>query len=357
MSRFAPIAPLVSCASLLACLCSWPAAHAADAPAAEEPPKPLFNYALGAIVGSSPDYAGGDGRKNSLRPAWAIEYGRFRLSTSRGSAFMGHGLGPRESGASATLAQGDQFNLSASLRIDKGRDGSDAPILVGLPSVRSTLRARVSAGYALTPRWSVGAGLSQDILGRDGGAQLSTSVGYTWPVTEQTKVTFGAGASFGDRTYLRGHFGVPAGGSGALPAFDPGAGLYSVDAGVEVMSAINRHWVILGAARVSQLKGDARRRQPPLHLAAVAQHEELADQHAGDHQHAQHQPAVGVGVGHRVVVADHDEQHRQGEVGVVHRALLADDAGPRIDLLAGVDLRHHLIGGGAFVEQHLHDAA
>src|SRR3989344_5038269 len=202
MSRSAPIAPLVSCASLLACLCSWPAAHAADAPAAEEPPKPLFNYALGAIVGSSPDYAGGDGRKNSLRPAWAIEYGRFRLSTSRGSAFMGHGL---------------------------------------------------------TPRWSVGAGLSQDILGRDGGAQLSTSVGYTWPVTEQTKVTFGAGASFGDRTYLRGHFGVPAGGSGALPAFDPGAGLYSVDAGVEVMSAINRHWVILGAARVSQLKGDARR--------------------------------------------------------------------------------------------------
>ena len=65
---------------------------------------PKFNYAIGGIVGSSPDYAGGDGRKNSLRPAWAIEYGRFRLSTSRGSAFMGHGLGPSESGASATLA-------------------------------------------------------------------------------------------------------------------------------------------------------------------------------------------------------------------------------------------------------------
>jgi len=113
---------------------------------------PKFNYAIGAIVGSSPDYAGGDGRKNSLRPAWAIEYGRFRLSTSRGSAFMGHGLGPRESGASATLAQSDRFSLSAALRIDKGRDGSDAPILVGLASVRSTLRARISAGYAITDR-------------------------------------------------------------------------------------------------------------------------------------------------------------------------------------------------------------
>lgn len=251
-----------SCVALLACLAAWPAARAAEAAAqdGDGPARPRFNYALGALVSSSPDYAGGHGRKNSLRPAWAVEYGRFRLSTSRGSAFMGHGLGPRDSGgASATLAQSDRFNLSASLRVDNGRDGSDAPILVGLPSVRSTLRARVSAGYAITSRWSVGAGLSQDILGRDGGAQLSTNIGYVWPVTEQTKVSFGAGASFADHTYLRGHFGVPAGGVGALPGFDPGAGLYSVDAGVEVMTALSRHWVVLGAARVSQLQGDARR--------------------------------------------------------------------------------------------------
>ena len=256
------IASLAACTTVLASLCAGLAAHAADAPAAstaEEPAGPQFNYALGAIVGSSPDYAGGAGRKNSLRPAWAIEYGRFRLSTSRGSAFMGHGLGPRESGASATLVERDRAYLSASLRIDNGRDGADAPILVGLPPVRSTLRARVSAGYALTPRWSVGAGLSQDILGRGGGAQLSVSVGYAWPVTEQTKVVFGAGASFGDRTYLRSHFGVPASSAGGLPAFAPGAGLYSVDAGVEVMSAIHRNWVVLAAARVSQLQGDARR--------------------------------------------------------------------------------------------------
>lgn len=243
----------------MALVCVVPVAHADADPGANEDGKPTLHYALGAIVSTGPDYAGGDGRKNSLRPAWAIEYGRFRLSTSRGSAFMGHGLRPRESGASATLAESDRFHLSASLRVDKGRDGSDAPILVGLPSVRSTLRARVSGGYALTERWSVGAGVSQDILGRDGGAQLSTSVGYTWPVTDQTKVTFGAGASFGDRKYVRSHFGVPDTGASALPAFSPRAGLYSVDAGVEVMSAINRHWVVFGAARVSQLKGDAAR--------------------------------------------------------------------------------------------------
>lgn len=255
MSRDCVLAPLRQPPLALAVLlCAVPAAWAEDAPA-----EPAFNYALGAIVGNSPDYAGGAGRKSSLRPAWAIEYGRFRLSTSRGGAIMGHGLGPRDSGASATLAQSERFRLSASLRIDNGRDDSDAPILVGLPTVRSTLRGRVSAGYALTRRWSVGVGLSQDILGRDGGAQLSTNVGYTWPITEQTKMAVGVGANFGDRSYLRGHFGVPQGSASALPAFDPRGGLYSVDAGAEVLHALNRHWVVLGAARVTQIRGDARR--------------------------------------------------------------------------------------------------
>lgn len=44
-----------------------------------------------------------------------------------------------------------------------------------------------------------------------------------------------------------------------LPAFDPKAGLYSVDAGVDVMVALSRHWVAVGGVSVSQLQGDARR--------------------------------------------------------------------------------------------------
>ena len=141
--------------------------EAPAAPKANESTK--LNYVLGAIVSSGPDYTGGDGRSVHVRPAWALEYGRFRLSTSRGSTLMGHGLEQRESGATAVLAENDQFNLSASLRLDNGRKSGDSPLLSGLPEVRSTLRARISAGYAITPRWSVGAGLSQDILGRDGG--------------------------------------------------------------------------------------------------------------------------------------------------------------------------------------------
>jgi hypothetical protein len=54
----------------------------------------------------------------------------------------------------------------------------------------------------------------------------------------------------------------------------------------------------------------------------VAQVEEVADEDAGRHDKGQHQPGMVIPVGHRVVVADHDEQHRQREVVIVHAALL-----------------------------------
>ena len=74
--------------------------------AAAPAPKPRVYYVLGAIVSSSPDYAGGAERSYGLRPAWALEYGRFRLSSSRGNALMGHGLTAQsESGARAMTAR------------------------------------------------------------------------------------------------------------------------------------------------------------------------------------------------------------------------------------------------------------
>ena len=70
------------------------------------------------------------------------------------------------------------------------------------------------------------------------------------------------GASLGDATFMRSQFGVadvaPGQGS-ALAPFTPGGGLYSVDAGMGVMTALSRRWVAFGAITVSQLRGDARR--------------------------------------------------------------------------------------------------
>ena len=55
------------------------------------------------------------------------------------------------------------------------------------------------------------------------------------------------------------------------------------------------------------------------------------------------------------MVADHDEQHRQREIGIVHRALLADDAGLGVGRFAGAHLRDHPLLPRDDVEEHVGD--
>ena len=233
-----------------------------DTPGASAQQSTPFNYAIGMAYAVSPSYVGSDERKSRLRPVLALQYGRFRLSSSRGSSVLRHGLDTRGSGASATLIERDRFNISASLRIDNGRDASDATRLAGLPEVRTTLRGRMTMGYAITERWSAGASVSQDLLGRAGGAQLNTGLQYALNLTPHTRFNMGAGAAFGDGTFMRSQFGVPDSAPGmgsALAPFAPGAGLYSVDVNMGVMTALSRRWVAFGTVALSQLRGDARR--------------------------------------------------------------------------------------------------
>ena len=78
-------------------------------------------------------------------------------------------------------------------------------------------------------------------------------------------------------------------------------------------------------------------------LPAVAHDEELPDRGAGEHHQDQHQPVARMVPGEAVVVAQHREQHRQREIGVVHTALLSALAVDGVDRLAGLDRRDHLL--------------
>ena len=88
---------------------------------------------------------------------------------------------------------------------------------------------------------------------------MSLNLGYSFPYSQQTRVSFGVGAGFAARQSPRSHFGVPAGSASLLPAFDPRAALDPGDAGEGGSVASRRHWVAVGGVSVSQLQGDARR--------------------------------------------------------------------------------------------------
>jgi outer membrane scaffolding protein for murein synthesis (MipA/OmpV family) len=234
--------------------------EAASTSTRTEPTSPTqLNYVLGVAYGWSPTYTGSDKHESHLSPVLSLQYGRFRLSSSRGNAVLNHGYDDRNSGASATLLEDDRFNLSASLRLDSGRSSSDDIRLLGLPEVRSTLRGRISVGYQFDDHWSVNTGLSQDLLGRSGGTQLGTSLHYTFDLNSSTRIGINAGADFANSTYMRSHFGVPVSASSPLPAFSASGGLYSVDMGLDVMTALSPRWVVFASANVSQLRGDASR--------------------------------------------------------------------------------------------------
>ena len=94
-----------------------------------------------------------------------------------------------------------------------------------------------------------------------------------------------------------------------------------------------------GDERDPHRRGD---RDPPCVATGVPQVEEVAHPRADHHQRNEDQPRMRMAVRERKVVADHREQHRQRQVVVVHRALLAAEAGRRVRLATGLLRTHEL---------------
>lgn len=222
-----------------------------------EPPEPRLSYLLGAGLRSSPNYSGAAGNRHRISPVWLVSYGRFKLSTGGANALLGYGAEMGGSGATATLLSLRDLQLNASLGFDNGRSASDDPRLSGLPDVRRTITGRLGLGLALGYGWAVGTGLTQDLLGRDAGSQVDTSLSYTWQVTPRTRLVLGGGTSWGNGTYMNSHYGVPAGAS-SLPAYQAGAGFYSRSIGISFTSALTPQWLVYGGLGGTQLRGPAR---------------------------------------------------------------------------------------------------
>ncbi len=220
---------------------------------------PPPRFLLGASLFNAPEYSGARHSEARLRPVWAYQHGRFRVSTSRAGGLLGFGGEAGGSGASAELISGERIKLGLALRVDGGRSSGDSPRLAGLPDVRRTLRGRLYAGYALNRQWSVSAGLSQDLMGRGGGATLGLGLGYRARLGERSEWSAGAGINIGDRRHLRSYYGISAQAaeSSGLARYRPGASASDLHAGLGLTTALGPHWVAFASLGVSQLLADA----------------------------------------------------------------------------------------------------
>lgn len=221
------------------------------------------DYLVGLSVGSARDPFGDSEQRLRAGGIWAFQLGRLRFASSGASALLYQGRDTVDSGVSTVLARSDAFSLNTSLSIDEGRDWSDEddPRFDGLPKIRTTVRGRVTLGYALSKRWSGSLRASQDLLGRGGGLRLDGGLVYRHPVSTQTHWDLAFGLGWANGTFRQTHHGVTPAGAAAsgMPAYAIGAGFDSASLGWRITSALSRRWVGYAGVGASQLLGATRR--------------------------------------------------------------------------------------------------
>ena len=243
------------------------ASHATDA---EQKPAPdelttaatPWSMVLGGAIISSPVYSGSNEREIKLRPLWALQYGRFRFAPSRAGAMLGASGGDNSAqslGASIDLFSAARITGGVAMRVDPKRKSSDNERLTGLPDIQATLRARAYAGYKITERWSLSAGVSQDILGRDGGGLANIDLSYGGRITPNVGWSVGTGMTYGDATYMKTHYGISQETSARTEraAYAPGAGVRDISIGGSLNVRFAPRWFGFVSAGVSQLQGGA----------------------------------------------------------------------------------------------------
>ena len=240
-----------------------PAAHATahsaepgEAPRPEDKPA-SFDYQVGVAMIWGASYSGSSKQTVKLRPVWGVQYGRFRLATSRASLVERSGGQGALPGASVELGSIDRWRFDAALRVDAGRKSKDAPELQGLPDIDPTLRLRLLAEYRLTEDARVGLNLSTDVANKRGGTLLSLDYGRGGSLAPQWRWSAGVGLQAADATYMNSYHGIPPGTTSAWPVYQPSSGLHSARAGVGVTWRFAPHWRAGAAAGVSTLLGPA----------------------------------------------------------------------------------------------------
>jgi MipA family protein len=232
---------------------------ASEVPDAPEPvvapsaaSRPAATYLLGMALNVSESNGSAAGRLDTeLRPFWYFKWGRFRVATGRASALLSVGRDTVDPGLNADLLQGGRFKLSGSLRLDKGRDAITLNNQSVAAPVEHTLRGRLNLAYTRDSRWSAGLTVSQDLLGRKGGALLAVGAQYRRPISSQTHWDVSVGAQWGTDLYMQSQHGV-------LGAPRPlGSGWESGSLGLGLTSALSDRWVVYGTLTSSRLWGAA----------------------------------------------------------------------------------------------------
>lgn len=224
-------------------------------PAATEPPPEIatepdpaawpanpWQYVLGLKLKS--DDLGHLSGHVQLRPVIGLRYGRWHIGQTTSEDWLRFGSYRKDTGLEYDWKNSAKLKVSLSARIQNitRNEGFD-----GFSGGRNTLRARASAQYRLTPHWSVGTDLTQDLFNRGDGTTVSPGLSYLWPLDERSTLSLSVSTTWATAKHWQTqHLEGPA------PARPWRAGLGDIGAGLNYRYSLTAHWAwfaSLGAGR------------------------------------------------------------------------------------------------------------
>jgi hypothetical protein len=183
----------------------------------------------------------------ALRPVLGLRYGRWRLGHATGDEWLAFSGYRKEANLAYQLRDDARLKADLSLRIQNLQDNSSFD---GFSSGQNTVRARVGLNYQINKRWSVGADVTQDLMGRGDGTTLSVGASYGLPLNERSTLSLSAGVNWATAD----HWAT----QNRLLTPPPGgwrAGLGSAGLGMSYRYALTPQWAWFGTVGSSRHLG------------------------------------------------------------------------------------------------------
>ena len=182
-----------------------------------------------------------------LRPVLGVRYGRWRLGHATGDEWLAFSGYRKESNLAYQLRDDERLKVALSLRVQNLQDNSSFD---GFSSGKNTLRARVSANYQLSKRWSVGTDVTQDLMDRGDGTTLSVGASYGLPLSERSALSLSGGVEWATADHWATQLRL-------LPPPPGGwrSGLGSVGLGMSYRYAFTPQWAWFGSVGSSRHLG------------------------------------------------------------------------------------------------------
>ena len=251
-----PLSAMGTWLMLALCGVGLPSAAMATTVTAEREP-PVAETAVAQNTGQRWRYALGlklktldlaDARTDvALRPVLGLRYGRWHLGHATGDEWLAFSGYRKASNLAYQLRDDERLKVALSLRIQNLQDNSSFD---GFSSGKNTLRARVSANYQLSKRWSVGTDVTQDLMDRGDGTTLSVGASYGLPLSERSTISLSGGVEWATAEHWATQLRL-------LPPPTGGwhSGLGSVGLGLSYRYAFTPQWAWFGTVGSSRHLG------------------------------------------------------------------------------------------------------